>query len=260
MRILVVGDTHGNRRWWETEVLPRAERAEADLICQLGDFGYWPQRHGPAREFIKTVAESPIPVLFLDGNHEDHVSLRAAVAEVRARTPLNPTSPVPLGGSLLYLPRGARLVWGGVRVAALGGAHSIDRLMRTPGLDWFKEESIDLDDLELLASGGSVDVLLTHDVPAGAPVQGLPLEEMPNAWRGEIPDALAHRILVQQGLDAVRPSVLLHGHFHTSWHHRLERPWGVCDVHGLDRDTTGAAAFALLECGDGKVTVTRPGH
>lgn len=260
MRILVVGDTHGNKRFWENEVLPRTERLEADLVCQLGDFGYWPRRRGPAREFIRTVAESPLPVLFLDGNHEDHESLRGAVAEVRARTPLNPTSPVPLGGSLLYMPRGARLVWGGVRVAALGGAHSIDRRLRTPGLDWFREESVDLDDLSLLEAGGPTDILLTHDVPAGAPVHGLPLEDMPKAWLGELPDALAHRILVQQGLDSVRPSVLLHGHFHTSWHHRLERPWGVCDVHGLDRDTTGDAAFALLECTDGKVTVTRPGH
>jgi hypothetical protein len=260
MRILVVGDTHGNKRWWESEVLPRAERLEAGLICQLGDFGYWPRRRGPAREFVNTVADSPIPVLFLDGNHEDHVSLRAAVAEVRSRMFLNPTSPVPLGGSLLYLPRGARLVWEGVRVAALGGAHSIDRRLRTTGVDWFKEESIGLDDLALLESGGPVDVLLTHDVPAAAPVQGVPLEDMPKAWLGELPDALAHRILVQQGLDSVQPSVLLHGHFHTSWRHRLERPWGECDVHGLDRDTTGADAFAVLECDNGKVTVSRPKH
>jgi hypothetical protein len=241
-------------------VLPRAERLEADVVCQLGDFGYWPRRQGPAREFIRTVAESPLPVLFLDGNNEDHESLRIAVADVRARTPLNPSSPVPFGGSLLYLPRGARLVWDGVRVAALGGAHSISRRLRTPGVDWFREESIELEDLALLASGGPVDVLLTHDVPAGAPVQGIPLEDMPHAWRGELTDALAHRILVQQGLDSVRSSVLFHGHFHTSWYHRLERPWGGCDVYGLDRDGTGPGAFALLECVAGKVSVTRPEH
>lgn len=239
-------------------MLPRAEKIEADLVCQLGDFGYWPGRGPAARGFLDAVMASPLPVLFLDGNHEDHVSLRRAVAEVRARTPLSPTSSVPLGGSLVYMPRGARLVWDGVRVGILGGAHSVDRRLRTPGVDWFKEESIDLDDLALLESAGPVDVLLTHDVPAAAPVQGIPLEYMPKAWLGELTDALAHRILVQQGVDAVRPSVLLHGHFHTSWHHRLERPWGVCDVHGLDRDGTGPEAFAVLECAAGKVTVARP--
>lgn len=258
MRILVVGDTHGNRRWWELEVLPRAERLEVDLICQLGDFGYWPQRHGRGSDFIAAVSASPVPVLFVDGNHEDHESLAVAVAGVRARTPLNPTSPVPLGGALVYLPRGARLVWDGVRVAALGGAHSIDRRLRSPGFDWFREESITRADLDLLASGGPTDVLLTHDVPAAAPVQGVPVEEMPNAWLGELADAHAHRLLVQEGLDSVQPSLLLHGHFHTSWYHRLERPWGECDVHGLDRDTTGPDAFAVLECTDGRAVLTRP--
>jgi len=259
MRILLVGDTHGNTRFWERDVLPRAAALGADLVCQVGDFGWWPAPRGRGRDFVAVVSSSPLPVLFLDGNHEHHDALAAAVAGVRARTRLNPSSPVPLGGSLTYLPRGARLLWDGVRVAVLGGAHSIDRRLRTPGVDWFASESVALEDLDLLAAGGPADVLLTHDVPASAPVRGLPEERMPAAWRGELTEALAHRILVERGLDAVRPSTLVHGHFHTSWHHRLERPWGVCDVHGLDRDGTGAAAFALLECVDGTPTVVRDG-
>jgi predicted phosphodiesterase len=257
MRVLVVGDTHGNRRWWEFGVLPCAERHEVDLICQVGDFGYWPNRLGRGDAFLEAVSASPVPVLFVDGNHEDHVALAAAVAEVRARTPLNPTSPVPLGGSLVYLPRGARLLWDGVRVAALGGAHSIDRRLRRPGVDWFKEESLTLEDLALLASGGPADLLLTHDVPAAAPVEGIPVDDMPTAWLSELADSYAHRLLVQDGLDAVRPWTLIHGHFHTSWYHRLERPWGACDVHGLDRDGAGEGAFALVECVDGALTCTR---
>lgn len=258
MRILLVGDTHGNRRWWEHGVLPCAQRYEVDLVCQVGDFGYWPDRSGRWDAFLATVAASPVPVFFLDGNHEDHRALGEAVADARAGSSPDRSSPVHLGGSLSYLPRGSRLTWDGVRIAVLGGAHSIDRRLRTPGVDWFKEESVALEDLDLLAAGGPADVLLTHDVPASAPVAGLPLEQMPQVWRTELADALAHRMLVERGLDAVEAPLLVHGHFHVSWCHRLERPWGVCEVHGLDRDGTGAAAFALLECDAGTARITRP--
>jgi len=253
MRVLLVGDVHGNHGWWERFVLPAAERERADLICQLGDFGYWPRRS----DFTERVAAGPLPVLFLDGNHEDHETLRHHREVVKARNFLNPAAPVPLGGSLYYLPRGARLLWEGVRIAVLGGAHSIDRALRTAGVDWFPEESITRSDLDLLAAGGPADILLTHDAPHSATP---PLVEapVPHAWRSELASCAAHRTLVEEGLEAVRPSLLVHGHYHVAWSQLSERAWGDLRVLGLTHDGTGVSNLALLECHAGEFRLSTP--
>ena len=42
MRALLVGDTHANTRWLEQTVTRAAIAQDAELIIQLGDFGFWP--------------------------------------------------------------------------------------------------------------------------------------------------------------------------------------------------------------------------
>lgn len=252
MDVLLVGDTHGNTRWWTGEVIPAALAHGVELIVQLGDFGYW----SDTSRFVQTVSAAPVPVLFLDGNHEHHPQLRAAVEARRARVQLNPTAPVPLSGSLVYLPRGARLLWDGVRVAALGGAHSIDRRLRTPDVDWFAEEGVTTADLDRLTGGGQADVLLTHDVPTGAAVPLIDRSLLPHAWSAELPACDAHRQLLARAVDDVRPSLLVHGHYHVRWSGELQRPWGRCEVLGLDRDGHGADAMALLRCRDGRAEIS----
>jgi predicted phosphodiesterase len=252
VNVLLVGDTHGNTRWWTDEVIPAALAHGVDLIAQVGDFGYW----SSTSRFVRTVADAPVPVLFLDGNHEHHPQLRAAVDERRGRAQLNPTSPVPLGGALVYLPRGARLLWNGVRVAALGGAHSIDRRLRTPSVDWFAEESVTEADLDRLAAAGPADVLLAHDVPAAAAVPLRDRALLPTSWTAELPACDAHRELLDRAVDAVRPSLLVHGHYHVRWSGSLQRPWGRCEVLGLDCDGSGVDAMALLRCRDGRAEVS----
>ena len=53
MRILLVGDTHGNRQWLRNVVLTRAEREGVEAVFQLGDFGYWQKDS----DFVKTAAD-----------------------------------------------------------------------------------------------------------------------------------------------------------------------------------------------------------
>jgi hypothetical protein len=252
MRVLLVGDTHGNTSWWLRRVIPTALEQKASLIVQVGDFGYWPK----SGRFIDAVSESPLPVLFLDGNHEHHPSLQAAVARTRALLQLNPWVPVPLQGSLVYLPRGARLLWDGVRVAALGGGHSIDRRLRQRGRDWFPEEAVTPADLTTLASEGSTDILLTHDAPLCAPVPLSPRGLLPASWQLELPASDAHRAVLDQALDSVTPTLLVHGHYHQYWEGHVQRLWGTCQVVGLAPDDSGSGHFAVLDCNDGKYSLT----
>lgn len=256
MRFLLVGDSHKNQIWWAGTVEPVAAELGVDGIIQLGDFGYLPDPDGRVR-FVQQVAAGPLPVWFLDGNHEHHPRLAADVAAARARHGLtDPQTPVPLGGNLHYLPRGGRLELDGVRVAALGGAVSIDRGLRVLGYSWFAEEVITDTDLENLAAGGPADVLLCHDAPAGHVVPGLlPAWQLPDAWRLYQPLCEEHRVRVREGLEVVRPQVVVHGHYHTAYVADRTEDWGPVQVVGLSDDGT-RGAFAVLEVAAGSAAVT----
>ena len=71
-RILVVGDVHGE--FGKLNALINVKKP--DLILQCGDFGYWPKwslRHVTPIDKVKTKVAK---LLFCDGNHDDHWSLR----------------------------------------------------------------------------------------------------------------------------------------------------------------------------------------
>ena len=250
MRVLLVGDTHANAMWLENVVLKAAESLNVDAICQLGDFGYWPS----SPVFLETAQQSPVPFFFLDGNHEHFPTLYGDADEARRRDGLAETEPVCLGGSLWYLPRGARLEWGGVQLAVLGGANSIDRSIRKAGVDWFAEEAVTLADVERLRTGGLCQVLLCHDAPSGA---SLPLS-VPSelSWRQELATCEAGRELLNESVDAVRPELVVHGHYHRRWSIAVEREWGRYTVVGLSEDGSDIAGnMALLECDGGAFTL-----
>lgn len=237
MRVLLVGDTHGNTGWLERLVLPAATRFDADAICQLGDFGIWSE----SGAFLEAARCSPVPFFFIDGNHEDH--------RILARISKGSREPVDLGGSLTYMPRGATAVWGGVSVAFLGGAVSIDRRYRTEGRYWFAEEALSADDVAAVLRL-DCQVLLTHDTPSGFP---LPLPPVTNPlWLSQLPSCDAHRDLLGVVVDGVRPEILVHGHYHRRWDIRLDRPWGSCRVVGLSEDGSDPLDhMLLLDCDGG---------
>lgn len=169
VRVLCVGDTHSNLPAWSMDVEAAIAHEAADLVIQVGDFGWWPSR---AQGFIDRAAAAPVPVYFIDGNHEHHIELADAVARTRATTG-QVDGPVPLAGNLSYLPRGTRLALGGVTVCVMGGAHSIDRASLHPGRGWFPQEAIGDADIERAEQGGPADVLISHDAPAGWTIPNL---------------------------------------------------------------------------------------
>ncbi|WP_096303532.1 metallophosphoesterase [Jatrophihabitans sp. GAS493] len=102
-RIAVAGDWHGNL-WWAQQAIDRAAAAQAQVIVQLGDFGFWTMT--PAtRKFLQRLEarldEHNIRLLFVDGNHEDHDRLNAR--------PINPDTGLRLiTDHIHHLPRGVR--------------------------------------------------------------------------------------------------------------------------------------------------------
>lgn len=238
--VAFAGDWHGNTAWATQTIAALAERG-VRVIVQCGDFGMWPGDRGAAylRALDETLDEHGLVLGFVDGNHDDHDQLAALPRTDGVAWPAT---------RIAHLGRGARWEWGGVTFAALGGAVSVDKRMRTEGRNWWAAEAATEQDVRRLADGGPVDVLVCHDRPAGSPLPFLRF--VSRLWPAAVQkEAAAHRDLVQRAVEAVEPRVVVHGHYHNHRDHSRDRVVEVingrrvgvilCDRDGttLDRNT-----------------------
>lgn len=106
----------------------------------------------------------------------------------------------------------------------------MDRVTRTKGESWWAEETLTEDDLSrALIMGrirGPVDVLLSHDAPSCVPLS-LP----PPAAFWDVADLArsdGHRERVQSVVRALKPSLVLHGHYH------IRQQWSGLHADGTD--------------------------
>jgi predicted phosphodiesterase len=72
-RVAFAGDWHANTRWAVAAVTFAAERG-ADVIVQLGDFGY-EYRAAFLDGLERALSRTGLRLLFVDGNHEDFPTL-----------------------------------------------------------------------------------------------------------------------------------------------------------------------------------------
>lgn len=126
-----------------------------DTVIQLGDFGIWPGVVN-SDNFKRVTSQLTHKVHFIEGNHEYFPLL-----------PIKATEPIELYDNLIYVPRCVILEVEGHNVLCVGGACSVDRKYRTPGLDWFPEErvsGIEVKQAEDLL-GTRIDMMATHNPP-----------------------------------------------------------------------------------------------
>jgi predicted phosphodiesterase len=113
-RCLVAGDTHGDTAWL-ARLADLAVANDAARVVVCGDFGYWAHT-GEGRQFLRDVAGIVAsaclePLVFVDGNHEQHSSHPAKPPH--RRTGLSELTPRPDGfveinPDVLHAPRGHR--------------------------------------------------------------------------------------------------------------------------------------------------------
>jgi hypothetical protein len=237
------GDWHGNGPWAH-RALALLKTAGATTIYHLGDFGLWPGPGG--KQFLRTVQKTADlngqTLYIVLGNHEDYSRVPAMRADDNGWLCL------PAYPRLKFAPRGHTWVDRGTRMAALGGAGSIDLRLRTPGRSWWPEEEIAPADCATLTANvreqawDRVDVMLTHEAPAG--LRRVGMTPKPQWFTPEVEHYVWNqRVLLREALDTVRPRWLAHGH----WHEWFRDAWDgtdengrdyTCDVLGLDCDGT----------------------
>lgn len=207
-RVAVCGDWHGDVDWLRT-VRHAVQVAAPDVttILQLGDWWMDPE------DSDAVFAGSGIDRVYVTlGNHEPWPEI----------TPLLDTHPgqaIRVSEVTWLLPRPARLRIGGRDIVSLGGAASVDREWRVPGVSWWPDEAITDQQVADAIAGGPADVMLTHESPARTPVMAVNqiLRSNPLGFpTSTLLESAASQMRVAQVWDAVHPRHLLHGHMHVA--------------------------------------------
>jgi predicted phosphodiesterase len=280
MRVMIVGDTHGDVGWMQS-CTKIAGRVGCRWIIQVGDFGWWPRSiTNSGRSQSKWIREAVWTSchhasiegwIFLDGNHDDHDMLAAMVGDLG----IEDSGLVNLGPCLFYAPRSAVFALGSTRFGALGGAVSIDAWLESigielpgkpyeSGVDWFPEREAPTEaqlralQAEVLVSG-PIDVLLSHDSPGL--VQGLTDK---GGWKGMITPEIQARVdasrkVLSEAVVDLQPRLVVHGHWHRRYSAQLAYPEGdVCSIEGLAHNGMDGGrdgrAFIFIELPDLVVT------
>lgn len=212
MRILVVGDTHG-QKGLAKRLSHYAASTGHQMILQVGDFGFgWHQLSDGSDAWLMEVnqaaIDNEIEWCWIDGNHDNHPLLWSKDHDMAATT---------------YWPRGSTGTFGGVKCGFLGGAVSVDRYGRKLGKSWWYTEEITDDELDVAIAQfllNRVKVVFTHDAPTLAPAlkHGMDDRELAWTWPSDLLDLSAKsRAKLQRVMDRIKPELWVHGHYHYSY-------------------------------------------
>ncbi len=211
MLVCAAGDIHGaiNRFYGDVLAFEQTLGAAFDWVLRVGDFGIWPdparidratRNHGGAggfRDWFAARREVLRRTVFIKGNHEDFEWL-----ESRNGSQLLP--------ELVYLRNGCRIdLHGGtdekISVGGVGGCYGASVYRRdAKALQGYASRHYTHDEVDRLSRLGALDVVLTHDAPAGI--------QLPHRRRGVgyVSEAAGIDVL----LSRVRPRVCFFGHHH----------------------------------------------
>lgn len=211
--MLVCGDIHGD--WGKLNELISSKRPE--IVLQVGDFGWWPNEKHIGTETTggrkkkwnpRGIKSNGTMVYFCDGNHEDHHSLKQNGHAQELYENVWHCS----RGTCLTLPDGKKVLFA-------GGAHSIDKERRIPGVDWFQEELITNSDFNKMVAHSKIDIIISHTCPTVFPIDGN---------LGKIRDCC--RFALTEVLHYYNPELWFFGH----WHKHVTGKFKNTRFEGLD--------------------------
>lgn len=229
--IAIFGDWHGDAAWAITAVRSAA-REGVRTALHVGDFGLdWPgaRRGRYESKLNKYLVDLGVTLVISGGNHDNW--------ETIARLPVDDDGTATIRSNIRVLPRGGRTVIEGLVVGALGGAFSVDYRHRTPSKDWWANEEPTAEEADALIAGGPLDLLITHDAPAGVPLKG-DFELQPELAE----KAERTRVLLREVVDSLRVPNLVCGHWHQRRICRLPHPDGTTtrvDVLNMENSRHG---------------------
>ncbi|WP_062384524.1 metallophosphoesterase family protein [Demequina iriomotensis] len=216
MKIGILGDTHLNFNWIAYALGRFAERG-LETIVQTGDLGVWPgERAARGWDAIdERLAAHGQRILAAPGNHEDYDQIDGL--------PVDDDGFLVFRDRIRLAPRGHRSALGDRSVVWLGGAASIDRAHRlereasgiAPTKEWWAQEAVNAEDVARTVAGGHADIMVSHEGPHGVVALERRLEEKrPYSAVEDVMYSEHVKHVFTQAVHGVKPSLLLHGHYH----------------------------------------------
>lgn len=121
---------------------------------------------------------------------------------------------------------------------------SLDKAVRRHGHDWWPDEEVTSEQEAAIIGGGTAEVMVCHDCPAGVPHA---FDPPPSEWSpSDLARDEAHRRRLQRIVEAVRPAHLMHGHLHRAYQRTCDFGYGPVQVTGLGTDGN-MRNFAVLD-------------
>ena len=161
--IYVTGDTHGNTDCRKLFFFAKRhpELTKSDYVIIAGDFGgVW--RMSTLEEDLDAFGKLPFSILFVDGNHENFDVLESFPVEIWNGGKVHKIRP-----DIIHLMRGQVYEIAGKTIFTFGGATSIDKAYRIPGVSWWSRELPSYEELDegienLKRRDNKVDYIITH--------------------------------------------------------------------------------------------------
>lgn len=169
--LFVTGDTHGEHHRFLKGQNSTDRLSSGDMLIVCGDFGYIFRGGEKEEEYLDYLSELPFRLLFVDGNHENFDRIRTYPEEQwcggKTHVIRRDACGIP---KVIHLMRGQIFQIEGKKIFTFGGAHSIDRYMRTPGYSWWEEEMPADEEIKeaignLKKNNHQVDDIVTHAAP-----------------------------------------------------------------------------------------------
>lgn len=208
--IFWTGDTHGimdQEKIFKTEHRPTPD----DHLIIAGDLGIpWFNREDPRDEdALNRMTELyPCRIWFCDGNHENFSRLNTLPTRFHNEQPVGK-----LHDRVHHLRRGLVYQIDNKNIFVFGGGLSVDRIYRTPGESWWKEEIPTREDMDravesLKCVNNKVDYVLTHEGPHKALYElGIPVKNE-QAWA-----VVKRQLDILEGMLEYKAWVFGHYHF-----------------------------------------------
>ena len=203
MKILFIGDTHGQWAILNHIIKHVVSEEKIELIIQLGDFGFWPTLKNIKKGTygLGLIDTQGVPLYWIAGNHEhwDHLDMNI--------TKGNYDEIIHVYGDIYYIPRGAVFELSGKIFMGIGGALSIDKINRTEGVSWFKRETPNYQDISrILAKDLKLDYLITHTIPDSG------VKYVLDEFKKNYGDPTS--TFLEEVVDKFKPTYMYCGHWH----------------------------------------------